>query len=693
MPKSMKDRSPCLYTTDSYEDVTTHFDAAARDLGPGNVATAPGFQMYDALPAFQIGTSKVDTGSPAEFVPLAQQLATANATFPLDSDKACAELMDIMQCTEMAWHRGHSLPQSVLACPFIESELLKLTSVKSQSPSNSEGGQSEASEVVEHMNVLGQSEAKNLLIPFTQLFSWSLIKAIGWCMDVAEGSGAAVITPEEDLHLNRHGLYFLDNTPLQQIIEQLERAKKLASQYQLNLVAERLALRASWLTVLKGKVPKKVANLDRLVKQIEEWNAINNTDISKEASKAQSGGAMVWFTRHCQSRLAMACLRQPQYIPSPSASKELWLRIVRAIRNFVPVYSILRSTDLLGFFLAFSSCREPPIVRAMVKALAADTQILGQATKNWASLDISETMPPTALKTNKNIDQFLAQAGWCYVDLLTSFCMNRCRMRETLGALVVSFDSLQVAAAQLDDILAANVSLQAPDGSLVPKMPFSSWTHFRKLQVMLWMTLLSFETGVLSPQEIAYTNWYAMRICQQLLTQLGRMRLAFEQHGQESRESSGYSYLVALELESQMLQQMLTAQYMLWIAIDRLCEPPVLPHVTREMQFALRFQAFESVGVPEMLTVFEFDELAKSLDVSTALQTAGASAQSVRKLISTLSTLATENTEIPLIQRSAMGISVAVATLVKLGQEPINVDVETEDFHWYFPVPKVSKRH
>lgn len=681
-----------MYATDSYEDVTSEFDAFARDLGPGNVATAPGFQMYDALPAFQIGTPKVDTGSPAEFVPLAQQLAAAKSSFPLDSDAACAELMDVMQCAEMAWHRGHSLPQSVLACAFVESELIKLTSLQLKSPPDLSGGHIEAQAIVEYMNMLGHYEAQSALVPLTQLFCWSLIKAIGVCIDVSEGPGASVITPEEDLHLVRHGLYFLDRTPLQQLIEQLERAKKLASQCGLTLIAERLALRASWLTVLKGKVPKKVANLDRLAKQIEEWEPIGNFQIPEKSDEAQAGAFSKWFTRHCQSRLAMACLRQPLYIPSTSESKKFWLSVVHAIRNFVPVYSISRSVDLLGFFLAFSSRREPPIVRAMARALATDTQILGQATKHWAALDISETLPPQELKSNQNVDQFLAQAGWCYVDLITSFCMNRCRMRETLGALVVSFDSLQVAAAQLDEVLAISASLQAPDGSQVPSMPFSSWTHFRKLQVMLWMILLSFETGVLSPQEVAYTNWYAMRICQHLLTQLGRMRLAFEQYGQGARESPGYNYLVALELESQMLQQMLTAQYMLWIAIDKLRKLPQLPNVSREVQFALRFQAFESVGVPEMLTVTEFDELANSLDVSTALQTAGASAQSVRKLISTLSALATENIEIPLIQRSAIGLSVAVATLVKLGHEPVDVSVTTENFHWYFPVAKISKR-
>lgn len=652
------DRSPHLFATDSYEDITEQLRAAAKAMEQGSVALAPGMRMHDALPAFQIGSEKVDTGSPNNFKTLASEIEAARSKFPIDSNESnlCA-FADALSRAEMAWQAGYSPVQTVLSCLAVEDMLNQL--------------QKDPNYVTDLLELAEKDESTHGFGFIANVYVLSVILTVGVAVEQANQS--TVIYPEEDLHTTRPWLHLVERIGgVQLVTEKLEKCYKLASSLGYAELVKRINLRQTWINILKQRIPKKTVHLDKMLVSLDEV-------FPKESSAKDSAEPSAWFSSGCQVRLDMECLRLDTVFYSTEQAREMWLEIVEGIRRCVPVYNVQRSVDLLGFFLQFSLRQEPAIVRAMLKIMVQPGQFLGQSLKQWVIKDVSETSPPfdhSVLKT-KPVERFLGQAGLCYVDILTTFCMNRCRIREGLSALIIAFDSLQVAASSVGDADTATT--------------LASWVYFRKLQVMLWVVLLGFETKVVSYREQGYANWYAFRLSNHLLAHLGRMRRAFELHGNNARESPGYGFLMALELESQTLSQLLTAEYMLYIALHKGVSPPspiAANGPSEEMLYGLRFQMFQTIGVPTLPTLAEYKVEYEALDVETALRGSANASKSVRGLLATLGPLAAENPEIPKLKKSALGLAVAVSCIIR-GQ--VYTGLDTDGYHAYFPVPKIAQ--
>lgn len=656
------DRSPHLFATDSYEDITEQLRAAAKAMEQGSVALAPGMRMHDALPAFQIGSEKVDTGSPANFKTLASEIEAARSKFPIDQTESnlCA-FADALSRAEMAWHAGYSPVQSVLSCLAVEDMLNQL--------------QKDPQYVVNLLELAEKDEKASGLSFVANVYTLSVILTVSIAVEQANLS--TVIYPEEDLHSTRPWLHLVEPIGgIQMVTEKLERCYKLASSLGYGELVKRINLRQTWINILKQRIPKKTVHLDKMLVSLDE--VFPEQDEASEHPSEDPSGPNVWFSAGCQVRLDMECLRLDTVSYTSKQARSTWIEIVEGIRRCVPVYNVQRSVDLLGFFLQFSLRQEQAIVRAMLKIMVQPGQFLGQSFKQWVIKDVSETSPPfdNAVFKAKPVERFLGQAALCYVDILTTFCMNRCRIREGLSALIIAFDSLQVAASSVGEADTATT--------------LASWVYFRKLQVMLWVVLLGFETKVVSYREQGYTNWYAFRLSNHLLAHLGRMRRAFELHGNKARESPGYGFLMALELESQTLAQLLTAEYMLYIALHKGVSPPspiAANGPSEEMLYGLRFQMFQTIGVPTLPTLAEYKVEYEALDVETALRGSANASKSVRGLLATLGPLAAENPEIPKLKKSALGLSVAVSCLIR-GQ--VYAGLDTEGYHAYFPVPKIA---
>lgn len=653
-------RGPHLFANDTYEDITPQLREQAAALGEGGVKKMIGSQMFDSLPAFQVGVQKLDTGSPEEFKTLDEEINAANHAFPLTSEANCVALFDLLKQAEMAWQKGYSGMQTLLVCLLVEKELQGFTQ--------------------EHLN----SHRVSLSAPqkwdfpaFVQVYVWGMIRGMALSMQIIDQDGLGVIFPEEDFHSMQYNYYFLGDVPVQTVVELLEQARKAAKTSGYNSIAAHMDSQNVWLTVLNQHIPRKSTNLQKMEELINKWTVEDSHSVAYAN----------WFTRGVQARADGACLRLNLQPFSHADAKAVWLRILEGITHILTINSIQNSTELLGVLLNFSGRQELPIVRAMVKSRFTESQALGQSTKTWAARDIMETVAfPASLQKSgaakTALDQFTGQAALCYVDLMSSFTMNRCRLREALCGLVISFDSLQVTAEQVDSVFTQLLN--------TPVAIVSSWTLFRKLQVMMWIVLLGFETDALNYSERAFSYWYAYRLCQNLLSHIQRMRSGFELVP-GGRDSSGYGYLSSLELESQMLQQLCMAELLIWIVLHKFKPPKEPAHSTAEMRFRLRFRMFESVGVPEPPSLVDYEEFASQWDVNVALQGAANAAKTARTLLQPLAGLAQGNNELALLQRSAMALSITVMKLVKLKSPPNEVTVETKDYHGYFPIPGWSQ--
>lgn len=671
-----KDREPHLYATDWYEDISEQFRDEVAALKEGEIVEAPGFMLEQALAAYEVGTRKIDSGDPADFTTLEADLARARSAYPLDSDARCKAFLDDLLAAEIAWHYGYSLLQTVFSNVLLENEVRTLDRLDKQG-----GAPTEA--VRGYLATLDLGTLEGL----ARVACVSVVKSVSVACDIAYGPGVNALYPEEDLYFDPAGNYMLRDFPLQEIIELVDKARKAAKTSGYTPLVSFFELHALWLTVLKQRINKNTKNIEKLMQLVGEYEFTADSELASITS-AYHGTA-------CQARFNNSCIRQPLQSLDPTQTRAYWTKILTAMLRFAPVYTIRRSVELTGFYLQFCSREEPAIVRAMAKCFITDSAVLGTSARIWCFNDICEVvardLPSVPKKAKDGTEtagsEFLTQAALCYLDLLTLFCRNRCRVREGLCALVLSFDSLQVSAQHADNASAPNAAAAA--------MSFTNWAFMRKLQVMVWIVLMSFENNLVSYAEMGYCAWYAHLLCQQLLSHLGRMRGNFEAAGKGARERSGYAYLVSLEMEMQMLAQLSTAEFMMYIALHKLKPPTAPANASAEMLYRLRFQMFDCIAIPEMPEYASYLEMFEALDVETALRGAANSANSVKNLLSRLGGMAQGadgNDDIPKLKRSAIGLCIAVSKIVKLNGQAFELEVEHTGFHPYFPIPKITPK-
>lgn len=666
-----KDRTPHLFANDWYEDITDQFTKDVSKLSNGEMIENTNFRLSDTLAAFQIGTHKIDTGSPSEYKTLSEELLKAHSDYPINDDKRGKEFLNQLVGLEMAWHYGHSLLQTVISNLEVEELIRTLENLKKNNMDYLEA-------IRLYIKSLDLTDVESL----AKIGTVALIKSISVSCNIAGKDGVGALFPEEDLHFDAYGVYLLDDYPLQEVVELVDQARKSASKCGFLEMSKHFEMYSLWLTVLKQKINKNTQNIVRLQKLVE--STLSEED---EVENVKS-----YLSRGCQARFNNSSIRQPLVNFSVKDSKNHWIKILTAMVKFAPVYNIERSVDLTGFYLQFCSRQEPAIVRAMAKFLVSENNILSQPARTWCQHDIYEVTPleitPNKTKAKKNKktleSEFLSQAVLCYTDLLTVFCRNRTRFREGLATLVLSFDSLQVSAQKADTQLIVEEK--------EAQFTLAHWTYLRKLQTMIWVIFLAFESDCVSYSEMGYCFWYVHILCQQLLAHLGRMRSKFETAGKNARDQPGYGYLVSLELEMQMLAQLSSAEFMLFIALHKLKPPHQRKHSSDDAVFRLRFQMFDSVAIPEMPKLESYKELYEALDVTTALKGAASGALSVRNLLSQLGSLANDNEDIPKLKRSSIGLGIAVSTVIKLGEQPIEVELQHEGYHNYFPVPNITSK-
>lgn len=664
------DRDPHLYHNDQYEDITADMKAFTSQMKVGELVHVPNFSLFGSINAFEMGNARMDTGK--KYRPLAKDIETIP---PVNSSQDFCDLADIVVAAEMAWHQGNMPLRTFLCCLPLEKIATELTSL---APDNFRMITTESSKILDY---LGSKLPVNSWDHVADIYLLATLKVSAMTMALIE-TEPTIVPPDEDFHLAHGNYYMLDNTPIDIVTRLVDAAMRFAKSDP--AATARLQLKASWLQVVKQRFAKKATHVDKVLEAL---------DIYKEADFERQNPFAVVMSDGVQSRAEEFSLAQSLVILSLKTAVEQWKSMARGLKDLSRVMAVTKSADLLGFFLVFSSQGHLPLVRVSLKTIITSGDILGQNVRTWITKDMRELSWPDydPAKNRGLFEPYITQASQAYLDLITTFLLNRGLQRENLVALVQQFDSLQVTADQIDSTsanLGIGRKLRTGQGTEIWAMELSSAVQLRKLQVMLWVVLWTLELEIALPWEYGYVYWYAAQLGQRLLDQLARLKAYFEQNSMRSSED-GYAYLVALELEARGLTQVCSAQYLIHVALQKrgLVSQPRSPLTSLQLQYGLRFQMFESVGVPPMARLDEYQAIYDKLDANLALEAARNSITGARSLLKTLMRVTQENEEMQLISRSCVGLQLAISSIQKA--KTGRLEYEKDGYHRYFPVVKV----
>lgn len=162
------------------------------------------------------------------------------------------------------------------------------------------------------------------------------------------------------------------------------------------------------------------------------------------------------------------------------------------------------------------------------------------------------------------MELFRQRAAQVYISMLRTFCQNRCRVRRTLFHSVQEWESLQLDAEEIDQVIQMHTrespimlhpgSLQQaapsdPDddeqhtGPPAFHLPLSSWTHLYKVKIMEWMVQLGFELEIYQPNEMAGMYWYLHYLAKMRVQHVERIK-TFLTHTRDTPATQLYPGLI-----------------------------------------------------------------------------------------------------------------------------------------------------
>lgn len=227
---------------------------------------------------------------------------------------------------------------------------------------------------------------------------------------------------------------------------------------------------------------------------------------------------------------------------------------------------------------------------------------------------------------SKRMEVFRSRAAQTYLDILRTFCQNRCRVRRNLKHTIVEWDNLQLDAEELDSELRAFTN-EAPivDQSIssdpIFAFPLSSWAYYYKLRQMEWIVQLGFELEVYQPDELAAMYWYLQHLTSTRVRHLERIRIFVLRklaasnlsHASQAQKEHGFartlSFINFSMLEATATQGFADALSCFYVVLTRLSliNSPPRPYSDDATRYELRMKPFLQIGLPESLPYLDFN--------------------------------------------------------------------------------------
>lgn len=250
-----------------------------------------------------------------------------------------------------------------------------------------------------------------------------------------------------------------------------------------------------------------------------------------------------------------------------------------------------------------------------------DFSIITLPASQWldrANDDVEAPHDPRFLVAQQ-MELFRQRAAQPFLDILRTFCQNRCRVRRTLCHNVRAWDNLQLDAEDVDqavqDKLAELNKGSKPQGEEQYDLPLSSWTYLYKLRQMEWIVQLGFELEVYQPDELCGMYWYLNYLAKNRLQHVQRIKTFILRRVDESRKdpSKGgpevdrqlqrsLAYMRLCLLDAAVTWELSDALSCLYTVLLRLklVKVPPRPYSNDELRYELRMKPFAPITLPEL---------------------------------------------------------------------------------------------
>lgn len=220
---------------------------------------------------------------------------------------------------------------------------------------------------------------------------------------------------------------------------------------------------------------------------------------------------------------------------------------------------------------------------------------------------------------------FRQRAAQPFLDILRTFCQNRCRVRRTLCHNVRAWDNLQLDAEDVDQALQhklAELPSQSTDKPVESyALPLASWSYLYKIRQMEWIVQLGFELEVYQADELCGMYWYLNYLAKRRLQHTQRIKSSTVRRVEQSRTQPNRPREVDEQLERALafsrvslldaavtweLSDSLASLYTVLLRL-KLVKVPPRPYSDDELRYEIRMKPFAPIALPELPTFEEFE--------------------------------------------------------------------------------------
>ncbi|KAM0276888.1 hypothetical protein ACHAQH_006306 [Verticillium albo-atrum] len=623
-------------------DITSQFRRAASTLVPGELVKDGFFTLFESVGALEIMDPKMDSGCLEPGESLDNDYDVSKPLLP----EEVLGIIDQLLCHEMAWHVGYPLSQTVFTCAYIESILMPAPSTLDEA----------------HFIRNAAATPPSPMHTVLRAYCLGLLKA---CGQVNESIINEHYYEEEDFVTNTYHRNLLDDFSIDSVRQVIQETSDLLRGLgdsvpadMIKALNDRLLLRYTFLAAIDAIQYRTAPDLIR-----GPWKESLNMVQALQSSHALAKDVPEAFSAKLQRKLASTM--PPRPIVQLSFD-DAFVHVKRLFQDGVEVIDVLDYHDsqcLQTFVLTFQAKKPQALIyiRTLLQNfLFKDMEVLGHMSiRMLMDNDLAIVALPCSLlldRANDDIEApqdprfiiaetmetFRQKAAQPYLDILRTFCQNRCRVRRTLCHIIRDWENLHFDAEDIDQILQHQTKEQpivyrAADGSPIEtfSLSLSSWSHLYKLKQMEWIVQLGFELEVYQTDELAGMYWYLQHLARMRLQHIERIK-TFTVRSLTQLRSGGAArpFTPAMEaqftkslnfirlslLDAAITAEMADAMSCLHTALHRLglIRPQPRPYSTDELRYGTRMKPFAVISHPALPTFDEFTTGTRQPDISTA---------------------------------------------------------------------------
>ncbi|OHE99154.1 Mak10 subunit [Colletotrichum orchidophilum] len=613
-------------------DITSKFKKAAETLAPGDLVKDGFFTLFESVGALEIMDPKMDSGCLEAEDSLDVDY---DVTRPLLPEEVLG-IIDQLLCHEMAWHVGYPLSQTVLTSVYVESILMP-------NPATIDDAH-----FIRDANGMPPAPMHAVL----RAYCLGLLKT---CGNVNERIKNEHYYEEEDFVTNTYNRVLLDDFSVESVRDVLKDASFILRQLSDSIPKEtidalnnRLLLRYTFLAAIDHTQYRTNPDLIR-----SPWKEA--LDLLPSIKSTHALGKLVPEACSAKLQRKLASTMPPRPIVEISFD-DAFGHLTKMISDGLEVVGVLDYTDaicLQTYVTTFQAKKPQPLifVRTLLQSfLFKDMEVLGHKSirqlldddfaiislpnsplLDRANDEIEAMLDPRFTIANQ-MESFRLRAAQPYLDILRTFCQNRCRVRRTLCHIVRDWENLQFDAEDIDQVIQHQAGeqplvYQSAAGTPVEQwsLPLSSWAYLYKVKQMEWIVQLGFELEVYQPDELAGMYWYLNYLAKNRLQHVERIKSFVIRSLNQARSGAGRSssrltptaeaqytkslaFLRLSLLDAAVTEGLADALCCLYTVLHRLglVKPPPRPYSTDELRYELRMKPFAVIGLPVLPTFDEF---------------------------------------------------------------------------------------